>query len=66
MVRGIEDTLSPAGYTALLTNTDGDVDRAKTAFETTVQRGMESRNVTGMPVPPSFPRPHPASDARLG
>ena len=42
MVRGIEDTLAPAGYTALLTNTDGDEERAKTAFET-----LRGRQVDG-------------------
>jgi LacI family transcriptional regulator, galactose operon repressor len=34
MVRGIEDRLATAGYTALLTNTDGDPERERLMFET--------------------------------
>ena len=34
MVRGIEDALGPAGFTALIANTDNDEERAQTALET--------------------------------
>ena len=34
MVRGIEEALSPAGFTALLANTDNDVARARTVVQT--------------------------------
>ena len=42
MVRGIEDALAPAGFTALVANTDNDEDRARTALET-----MRARQVDG-------------------
>lgn len=42
MVRGIEDTLIPAGYTALLTNTDADPDRERQMFE-----ALRGRQVDG-------------------
>jgi LacI family transcriptional regulator len=42
MVRGIEDALAPAGFTALVANTDNDEERARTALET-----MRARQVDG-------------------
>jgi LacI family transcriptional regulator len=42
IVRGIEDRLSPAGYTLLITNTDNDLDRERTDFE-----AMRARQVDG-------------------
>ena len=34
MVRGIEDALSPAGFTALIANTDNDIGRARSVVQT--------------------------------
>jgi LacI family transcriptional regulator len=62
MVRGIEDALRPAGFTALLANTDNDDERAQTAVEAlrlrqvdgwisavaTLGRGLAGRS--GLPV----------------
>jgi LacI family transcriptional regulator len=42
MVRGIEDALGPAGFTALVANTENDEERARTAFES-----MRARQVDG-------------------
>jgi LacI family transcriptional regulator len=42
IVRGIENALAPAGYTALLTNTDGDPDRERQMFE-----ALRGRQVDG-------------------
>jgi LacI family transcriptional regulator len=42
IVRGIEDALAPAGYTGLLTNTDGDITREQRMFET-----LRARQVDG-------------------
>ncbi len=42
IVRGIENALAPAGYTALLTNTDGDPERERQMFET-----LRGRQVDG-------------------
>jgi LacI family transcriptional regulator len=42
MVRGIEDALAPAGFTALVANTDNDEERAWAALET-----MRARQVDG-------------------
>jgi LacI family transcriptional regulator len=42
MVRGIEDALAPAGYTALLTNTDGEYVRERRMFE-----ALRGRQVDG-------------------
>jgi LacI family transcriptional regulator len=42
MVRGIEDGLAPAGFTALVANTENDEERARTALET-----MRARQVDG-------------------
>ncbi len=42
IVRGIEDALAPSGYTALLTNTDGDPARERRMFET-----LRGRQVDG-------------------
>lgn len=42
IVRGIEDTLAPAGYTALLTSTDGDPSRERTMFD-----ALRGRQVDG-------------------
>ncbi len=42
IVRGIENALAPAGYTALLTNTDGEPERERQMFET-----LRGRQVDG-------------------
>ena len=42
MVRGIEDALGPAGFTALVANTENDEERARTALES-----MRARQVDG-------------------
>jgi LacI family transcriptional regulator len=42
MVRGIEDGLAPAGFTALIANTDNDEERARAALET-----MRARQADG-------------------
>src|SRR3954469_24631293 len=42
IVRGIEDRLGAAGYTALIANTDNDPDRERQDFE-----GMRARQVAG-------------------
>jgi len=42
MVRGIEDALGPAGFTALVANTENGEERARTAFES-----MRARQVDG-------------------
>ena len=43
IIRGIEDTLSPVGYTAIIANTDNDPDRERL----TVER-MRERRVDGL------------------
>ena len=43
IIRGIEDTLAPAGYTAIIANTDNDPDRERL----TVER-MRERRVDGL------------------
>jgi len=43
IIRGIEDTLAPAGYTAIIANTDNDADRERL----TVER-MRERRVDGL------------------
>ena len=42
IVRGIEDRLSPAGYTLLITNTDNDLERERSEFQ-----AMRARQVDG-------------------
>lgn len=53
VVRGIEDTLTAAGYTALIANTDGDL-----AKESTLATVMRSRQVEGFIVATAM-RQHP-------
>jgi LacI family transcriptional regulator len=48
MVRGIEDELNPAGYTALLTNTDSDPQRELKGIET-----LTARQVDGFIIAPT-------------
>lgn len=48
MVRGIEDELHPAGYTALLTNTDSDPERELSGIET-----LSARQVDGFIIAPT-------------
>jgi LacI family transcriptional regulator len=48
MVRGIEDELDPAGYTALLTNTDSDPQRELKGIET-----LTARQVDGFIIAPT-------------
>lgn len=48
MVRGIEDELHPAGYTALLTNTDSDPERELRGIET-----LTARQVDGFIIAPT-------------
>ncbi|MFB9983011.1 LacI family DNA-binding transcriptional regulator [Mesorhizobium newzealandense] len=41
MIRGIEDSLSTAGYLAIVGNTDGDNERERTLLDTLVGRGID-------------------------
>jgi len=56
IVRGIEDTLTPKGFVALIGNTDNDEERERRVFE-----GMRSRHVDGFIVATARQR-HPLLD----
>ena len=56
IVRGIEDTLNPKGFVALVGNTDNDEERERKVFE-----GMRSRHVDGFIVATARQR-HPLLD----
>lgn len=56
IVRGIEDTLTPKGFVALMGNTDNDEERERRVFE-----GMRSRHVDGFIVATARQR-HPLLD----